>query len=82
MSEECEILLTTAEGQIVAGTFALDGKKIISKPKKGYERLMKNILEEDHTIDEEQVSSKEDSRSWFNTLVKHYSGTYLRARFV
>jgi hypothetical protein len=81
---KCEILLTTKEGQIVVGTVVLtDSKKVYSEAvDEEYETLMKNVLADPHTINGELVSAREDSRAWFKTLPQHYSGMYLRARFV
>jgi hypothetical protein len=79
---KCEILVTTKEGQDTAGFVILDGKKLSVLANKGYERLMKNIMDETHTINEEEVSAREDSRSWFKTLPEHYGGHRLMAIIV
>jgi hypothetical protein len=77
-----KILQTTAEGQILAGTFSLDGKKLKIEANNGYEHMMKSISEYVCIDDEEEVTSEENPKRWIELLPKNFSGSYVRAEVV
>ena len=80
--EKCEIIVTTRSGQEIVGTVTLEGRQLTIEPKSGYETFFKRLLDERHYINDDMVSAREDSRSWFKTLPSHFSGAFVRARIV
>jgi hypothetical protein len=84
MVKKCELLVTEKVGQVMAGTISLDTKtgKLSVQPKKGYEQLFENALDEDHVVDGENVSKDVDVGAWLDSLPQHYNGSYLRARIL
>lgn len=78
---KCEILLTTEDGQKVAGVVIFGPGGLLATPTKGYEVLMKNVMATDHEVDGKEVSP-EDMKAWFESLPRHYSGSYMRARMI
>lgn len=79
---KCEILLTTEDGQEVGGVVVFGKAGLLAIPVKGHETLMKNVMAADHIVDDEPVSAREDQKAWFDSLPRHYNGSYLRARMV
>jgi hypothetical protein len=74
--EYCEFLETNwGEGpaQTLVGTITLKDGKLSSKPEKGHEIEMKNIM--GHRMGE-------DPTRWFNRLEETYDGAALRARLL
>ena len=72
---KCEFLVTKKDGQLSAGTITLDNKgKLTIQSKKGYEVMMKEILEDG--------LAEKDVRVWFDRLPRYYDGSYLRARIL
>lgn len=66
------MLLTTRDGQVVAGTVILEGDAVGMSVNSGHEILMRNLLED----------AKPDPVKWFNSLPNTYNGSYLRARML
>ena|ERR1700694_250598 len=84
MSRACELVVTTGDGQIVAGTLTEDNGKIASHPMPGYETLCDNVLAGSHIVEggRRQITADDDPQEWFRNLPREYSGSYLRARIL
>lgn len=78
MAEVCELLVTTKEGQLVAGIIELKGGVITSGYSDGYERLVLGVLEAP-VFGVERESNPE---LWFEALPLQYSGSYFRAEIL
>ena len=80
----CEILVTTEDGQKVAGLIELDNGLIKPHPEDGYAMMLGNIIGEPCYVDmgEREVTSKENPEEWFAALPGKYNGSYLRAKIV
>lgn len=75
MSEVCELLVTTGEGQILAGVIELnDDGTLSSGYSDGYEHLVSEVLDTPVF----GVDPKEDSKLWFEALPLQYTGSYFR----
>jgi hypothetical protein len=79
---KCEILLTTKDGQKVAGAITFSSGVMMAVPIKGHEVLMDNVWAASHEVDGKEVSREDDAEVWFKSLPSHYNGSYLRARMV
>lgn len=75
-----EILVTTKDGQVTAGTITLKNGKLRGAPEKGYERLVASILEDALDVDGKEVSAEKEPVVFLKALPKCYSGSYLRAK--
>ncbi len=71
MSRECEI---TKEGDLV-GLILLDGGTITAKAAKGYDVLMRSILEEPVFVVDKKVYRGKDPIAWFEGLPRQYHGS-------
>ncbi len=78
---KCELLVTTKNGQELAGMLTLSGDKVSPQPEKGYEAMLRSIIDEPVVVDEDmrKMSLKDDPQKWFENLPRQYSGSYLRA---
>lgn len=75
MPEVCELLVTTKEGQILAGVIELhDDGSVSSGYSDGYENLVSNVLDTPVL----GVDRESDSEAWFDGLPSQYSGSYFR----
>jgi len=66
-----DVLVTTENGQIVAGEIRLDGDRLTGHAQPGYETLLRNILGK---------APADNVAWWFNHLPEYYNGSYLRVR--
>lgn len=81
--ERCEMLVTTEDGQVVAGIVTLtDDGRVAAMANAGYEILMRNILKEDNFRNGEPISLVSDPQGWFEALPYEYSGSMVRARMI
>ena len=78
----CQMLITTKEGQILAGTLVFKNGKVSSEPEEGYELLMADVLGTPNFDYDHKIILKDDPENWFGALPKQYSGSYLRALLV
>lgn len=77
----CEILVSTKQGQKVAGTVSFNGVDVVQQARPGYENLMKNVMKSP-VINGEKFTREENPEEWFKNLPAQYSGSYVRARMV
>ena len=85
----CDILLTTEDGQILAGYFELKGGVLTAHPIKGHELLFARTVSEPNRIpgpkgyvEGVSVTAAEDPVKWFNLLPWNYTGSRVRARII
>lgn len=81
MAKQCNLYLTTREGQQLLATFTLSGTEISAKAVSGRVNL-KSILDETHFVNGRNTTRQEDPVGWFNALPTHYHGAYLQAQMV
>ena len=83
MSESYEILVTEWEGgQVIAGEIIFEDGKLSFIAKKGYEILMKNVMEGKTFVGEKVFDPAKDPKTWLQSLPSFYTGSRLRARLV
>ncbi|SRR6266704_464127 len=80
----CEILVTTAEGQRVAGWLRLKGGRVVASPKTPADGiLLRGILAEPTAVLKGgrmvQISLSREPEAWLKALPYMYTGSYLRA---
>ena len=80
MTETYELLITTRDGQIVAGEISLTDGKLKSSPKKGHKGLVKEIRNAKTIIGEQRFDPAKDPEGWIKSLPDAYSGSYFRVR--
>jgi hypothetical protein len=71
MSRECEI---TKESDLV-GLIVLDGGIVSAKAAKGYDVLMRSILDEPVFVDDKTIYRRKDPVAWFEGLPRQYHGS-------
>src|ERR1700721_2038190 len=72
----CELLVTTKEGQILAGVIKLkDDGSVSGDYSDGYENLVTNVM----AAPVLGIERESDSKAWFDGLPKQYTGSYFRA---
>jgi len=74
----CDVLLTTNEGQLVAGTIVLDGGHVFGVPVQGYEALLQNILESPVVGPHGKFFREKTPVGWFEGLPYQYNGSRLK----
>ncbi|MFL6451254.1 MAG: hypothetical protein ACJ746_26790 [Bryobacteraceae bacterium] len=78
--KQCEMLVTTIDGQEKARTFYLEDGAVTMDVTPGYEILMSNVAKEPTTTDGRQSYQRdEQAAQWFDALPTTHTGSYLRA---
>ena len=83
MIKTCEILVTTWNGQVLAGKIVLENGKLKSiTSQKKYKDLVQYVRNTNTFSGKKELSPKENPKEWLKSLPAQYSGSHLRARLV
>lgn len=77
----CKVLITSEEGQVLAGTFSVSKGKLKFEANEGYDGMMEDLKDFVCFEGEEEVKST-DAKRWVELLPKNLFGSYLRAEGV
>jgi len=77
-----DMLVTTRDGQVVAGSIYLVNGQFELEADPHYVTLMESMLEDPVVLGDKVIDSGKQPLQWMRALPSYYSGSYLRARLV
>ncbi len=77
-----DMLVTTRDGQVVAGSIYLVNGQFSIEADPHYVTLMESMLQDPVVLGDKVIDSSEQPLQWMLALPSYYSGSYLRARLI